>query len=423
MSTVTGFIDAVFGPSFIDHSELNLNQLVLEQVSSKTPISMCSIPGYDASYRVEHLAAETNSKLTSVAMGSAEGFSLAEAAIKTCSRAGSWVLLKNVHLAPSWLIQLEKLIYSLKPHANFRLFLTMETNPKVPVNVIRMSRVLMFEPPPGIKANLHETLSSIAPVRVAKGPNERARLYFLLGWLHSVVQERLRYSPIGWTKMYEFNDSDHEMALSTIDAWLDTAASGRSNISPSKIPWDAIRILIKDTIYGGKIDSEFDQKILDSFVNALFTPLSYETEFNLVAKREDGDKLSIPDGTKLPQFLGWVKQLPDQEPPHWLGLPGNAERVLMEAKGHSLVSRIKKLQSMSLEDELADDSLSSNDTKSQQDKLSDGTPTWMRALSASASEWIALLPEVKRLGVERCRGLIHNSQWRTLFSFFSPSPI
>ena len=43
----------------------------------------------------------------------------------------SWVLLKNVHLAPQWLVTLEKKLHTLTPHTNFRLFLTMEINPKV----------------------------------------------------------------------------------------------------------------------------------------------------------------------------------------------------------------------------------------------------------------------------------------------------
>ncbi len=63
--------------------------------------------------------------------GSAEGFNLAERAISSASKSGRWVLLKNVHLAPQWLVQLEKKLHSIVPHADFRLFLTMEINPKV----------------------------------------------------------------------------------------------------------------------------------------------------------------------------------------------------------------------------------------------------------------------------------------------------
>jgi len=64
------------------------------------------------------------------------------------------VLLKNVHLAPQWLGELEKEIYKLQLNTNFRLFLTMEINPKVPTTLLRASHVFVFEPPSGIKAAL-----------------------------------------------------------------------------------------------------------------------------------------------------------------------------------------------------------------------------------------------------------------------------
>jgi len=276
------FINVAFGENFNLYSEVNLKSIVFNETNCNTPVAFCSVPGYDVSNRIEKFAHAFNNKLVSIAMGSAEGFSSAEQAITNASKRGTWVLLKNVHLAPQWLSQLEKRMHSIKPNQNFRLFLTMETNPKVPINLLRMSRVLMFEPPPGIKANLQQTLRSIANNHRFDGPAERSRLHFLLAWLHAVVQERLRYAPLGWTKTYEFNDSDQESALDTIDFWINETSQGRSNIDPHLIPWDAIRILIKETVYGGKIDNEFDQYLLDSFVNYLFTENSYELDFPLV---------------------------------------------------------------------------------------------------------------------------------------------
>jgi hypothetical protein len=57
-----------------------------------------------------------------------------------------------------------------------------------------------------------------------KAPNERARLYFLLAWFHAVVQERLRYVPLGWAKYYEFNESDLRVACDTLDTWIESTA-------------------------------------------------------------------------------------------------------------------------------------------------------------------------------------------------------
>ncbi|CAM0135389.1 unnamed protein product [Umbelopsis sp. WA50703] len=348
LPAATIFASKVFGPEFVNNEELNLSNLVTKETSSSTPIALCSIPGYDASYRVDQMvSANSDIRCTSVAMGSAEGFTLADQAISSAVKTGSWVLLKNVHLAPSWLGSLEKKLHSLKPHRNFRLFLTMETNPKVPVNLLRLSRVLMFEPPPGIKANLQDSLRGISAAKASKGPAERSRLYFLLSWLHAVVQERLRYVPLGWSKSYEFNDADLDCAFTTIDNWLDSAANGRANISPEKIPWQAIGTLFKESVYGGRVDNDSDQDILNSFVDTLFTPHSYDIDFTLVPETSEGKAVLIPDGTRIEQFLDWVNKLPEREPPTWLGLPANAEHVLLTIKGNEMLAKVLKLKDIS----------------------------------------------------------------------------
>jgi dynein heavy chain 1 len=89
--------------------------------------------------RVEDLAIDMDQNVTSIAIGSAEGFSEAETVLNSANKIGRWVLLKNVHLAPSWLTQLEKRLHNLKPHSQFRLILTAEINPKLPTSMIKVS--------------------------------------------------------------------------------------------------------------------------------------------------------------------------------------------------------------------------------------------------------------------------------------------
>ncbi len=43
-------------------------------------------------------------------------------------------------------------------------------------------------------------------------------------WLHAVVQERLRYTPLGWAKKYEFSEADLRVACDTLDACVDATA-------------------------------------------------------------------------------------------------------------------------------------------------------------------------------------------------------
>lgn len=65
------FVNAVFGPTFsqLADQELNLADIVENEIKSNTPILMCAAPGFDASGRVDDLAAELNKQITSIAIG------------------------------------------------------------------------------------------------------------------------------------------------------------------------------------------------------------------------------------------------------------------------------------------------------------------------------------------------------------------
>lgn len=204
--TAERFVEAVFGRELFQGST-DLKDVV-DQVTATTPISLSSSPGFDASFKVDALVERTHATCANIAMGSNEGLESADKAISNAAAAGNWVLVKNVHLAPQWLQSLEKRLDTLKPHKEFRLFLSMESSPKIPVNLIRASRVLMFEQPAGVRANMKDSLSSLT-TRAGKAPVEKARVYLLLCFFHAVVQERLRYAPnLGWKGFWEFNDSD-----------------------------------------------------------------------------------------------------------------------------------------------------------------------------------------------------------------------
>ena len=117
-----------------------------------------SVPDYDVRYWVEDLMKSTGARATSAAMGSQEGFTLVIAA---ASRQGSWVQQCILDAVP--LGQLEKKLQILNPNRNSRLLLTMEANPSILVNILCRFRLIMNEPPPGVKANLLDSLQSTPP--------------------------------------------------------------------------------------------------------------------------------------------------------------------------------------------------------------------------------------------------------------------
>ena len=129
----------------------------------------------------------------------------------------------------------------------------------VQVNLLRTCTRIIFEPPAGVKAAVLRSLAAMsearrqgaraawaaliaartrAQERMNRAPAQRARVHFLLAWFHALAlvcgrggrgegaraqplmllllragQERLRYVPVGWTKPYEFSDTDRGCAV------------------------------------------------------------------------------------------------------------------------------------------------------------------------------------------------------------------
>jgi dynein heavy chain 1, cytosolic len=333
-------VAGVFGPE-IFHGVDDLGTIV-KQVNSSTPVALCSNPGFDASYKVEALVDKQHATCTNVAMGSEEGVDSADKAITSAAASGNWVLIKNVHLAPQWLQSLEKRLSALKPHPDFRLFLSMESSPKIPVNLLQGSRTLVYEQPAGMRANMKDTLTVLSD-RGTRTPVEKGRLYLLLCFLHAVLQERLRYAPtLGWKGLWEFNDSDYECCSFIIDTWIEAIAQGRSNVAPIKLPWDLIRTLVTE-MYGGKIDDEGDFSLLSQIVSKVFDPAAYEMDHELVSDPAQGQSLKVPSGTTVPDFMGWVEQLPEREPPAYLGLPADAEKLLLMGQGRDTIGNLARI--------------------------------------------------------------------------------
>lgn len=76
----------------------------------------------------------------------------------------------------------------------------------------------------------------------------------------------------------------------------------------------------------------------------LFTPHSFESDFALVANVDGvaggpgGQRhITMPDGTRRDHFLHWIESLADRQTPSWLGLPNNAEKVLLTTRGTQIL--------------------------------------------------------------------------------------
>ena len=52
------------------------------------------------------------------------------------------------------------------------------------------------------------------------------------------------------------------------------------------------------SIYGGRIDNEFDQRLLNTFLDRIFTTRSFDSEFKLAFKVDGHKDIKMPEGIR-----------------------------------------------------------------------------------------------------------------------------
>lgn len=394
------YVSLVFGSDFPWRGEIELRKNIENDTQATRAILLSSKPGFDASAQIDELALTLQKKYNSVSMGSAEGFDAAEKCLNTALKNGTWLLLRNVHLCPSWLVSVEKKLYNARDsaHPNFRLFLTSEIHPSLPVNLLRMCDIFVFEPPSGMKLSMVRTLDTVSADRMNKTPAERARLYLLLSWFHALVHERLRYVPVGWSKTYEFSQSDFRGACDVIDRWVNSVGLNRAHVAPDNIPWAAIRTTLKESVYGGRVDNEFDQELMDTLLEHVFTPDSYQNTFELV---NAGDEtLLIAEGKTKQQFMEWIHRLPSTNPPSWMGLPRSAETMVLISQGNQTLRNLQLMQDFygsetetsGTEEESMVLGTAAGNNGGDESMGEDTRPKWVQDLDRRVDAWLSLFP-------------------------------
>lgn len=106
-----------------------------------------------------------------------------------------------------------------------------------------------------------------------------------------------------------------------------------------------IRTLVRE-MYGGKVDDAGDFQQLENLVNSFLTSAAFEDEYKLVSGVEKDECLVLPSETNIQAFAEWVNRLPEREPPTYLGLPANAEKMLLVGHAKKMIEDLAKLTTL-----------------------------------------------------------------------------
>ena len=336
-SAMNTFVCEALGKKTIAPSPLSLKSLYENDTDCFTPILFITSPGSDPSDELQEFAAMEVGRqgYHELAMGGGEN-QVAIQIMKDAAEKGEWVFLKNLHLVTPWLTTLEKEFKLLSPDKRFRLWLTSEPHNKFPSILLKTSLSITYESPPGIKNNMQRTFQSWTPSFDERNLLKSQTL-FTLAWFNSVIQERRKYIPQGWSKYYEFSYGDLK-AGETILGEIIESSSG------SLPQWEIVHGLLENAIYGGRIDNNFDMKVLKTYLKQFFSSDVFQGTKKL------SNLVAVPKTSTIKDYLQFISQLPDQDSPQMFGLPPNIDRSVQRFNSQKYINVLKAITAISKED-------------------------------------------------------------------------
>ncbi|XP_058791425.1 dynein beta chain, ciliary [Phymastichus coffea] len=338
---IVAFIEEKLGARFVESRTVEFAKSY-EETSPSTPIFFILSPGVNPLKDVEDLGRKLGftsdaQNFHNVSLGQGQE-GVAELAMDNASKKGHWVILQNIHLVKKWLPLLEKKleVASEGSHSDYRVFMSAEpaSTPAghiIPQGILESSIKITNEPPTGMQANLHKALDNFTQetLEMCSKEAEFKVILFSLCYFHAVVAERRKFGPQGWNKIYPFNVGDLNISVSVLYNYLEA--------SP-KIPWEDLRYLFGEIMYGGHITDDWDRRLCVSYLEELMQPDLVDGELHLAPG------FPAPPNTDLVGFHTYIDEVLPPESPYLYGLHPNAEIGFLTTTSENLFRTVFEMQ-------------------------------------------------------------------------------
>uniref|UniRef100_A0A4W5NZY5 Dynein, axonemal, heavy chain 5 n=1 Tax=Hucho hucho TaxID=62062 RepID=A0A4W5NZY5_9TELE len=326
------YIAESLGPKYAEGVILDMEFMWAES-DKRTPMVCFLSMGSDPTENIERLAKAKGAPCRPISMGQGQEVH-ARRLLANSMADGGWLLLQNCHLGLDFLDELlESVTNTENIHDGCRVWLTTEVHPKFPINFLQSSIKFTNEPPQGMKAGLKRTYNGVTQemLEITNLPQWRPLLY-AVAFLHTTVQERRKFGPLGWNIPYEFNQADFTSSMQFVQNHLDELDVKRG------VNWSCLRYMLGEVQYGGRVTDDLDKHLLNTFTHVWFSESTFTDKFCFYKG------YTIPKAKNVPDYLLHIETLPLVDSPEVFGLHPNADITYQTNMANEILSTIINIQ-------------------------------------------------------------------------------
>jgi dynein heavy chain len=325
------------------------DKYLLALTNEKAPIIYILSPGADPSSYIRGLATAqgfTGKKFMALSLGQGMEETAYEMVMNAYSR-GYWVLLQNCDLLPKCIKNIEKKLEgeNKDPVNTFRLWMTTQPTKEFPLGLLQNALKIVTEPPAGIRNNMSDVANRVTDdqLNLCAHPAYKPLTYVLM-FLHAIILDRAKYGKIGWNVTYDFNFSDFLISFKLLNLYLSKALENNDE----NIPWDSLKYLIGEAMYGGRVTDDFDRRTLTTYLDEYMGDFLFDKNHKFYfAVTQTGFKYELyPFSDKNDLEKEKIILLPNADSPIVFGLNANAEITYYTNDAKALWVNFLKMESV-----------------------------------------------------------------------------
>lgn len=314
---------------------------IYEESANRKPVLYLLTAGSDPTMAIDELAKKRKKYPTDkVSMGEGQE-KVAREKNNAAFLTGGWVILQNSHLGIGYMQELEDvLLKTPEIDEDYRLWITCEITPRFPIGLLQIALKVTLEPPAGLKAGLSRTYTTMVSQELLdKIDHDKWRtLVFVQSFLHSIVQERRKFGPIGWCVPYEYNNSDLDACLLFLEKHVSTTVMIGQPVS-----WVTVQYMVAEAQYGGRITDDLDRELFNTYAAKWFCEDIFKSSFQFNNYPWDFN-YKIPEGIEITQFRDAIETIPPVDSPLIFGLHPNADLTYRLKEAAEMITTIIETQ-------------------------------------------------------------------------------
>jgi dynein heavy chain len=339
------YIEHAIGRSYLLVEPLDVAKLC-DEASAMVPMITVLSTGSDPTGKIQDLARKRKKVVLGISMGQGQE-PAARKLLEQGITEGIWVLLQNCHLGLSFMGECKEWVASLPKMEeaapgsvlpSFRLWITAEPHPEFPVGLLQLAIKFTNEAPAGIMAGVKNTYNWLNQDLLDSVTDPKWKtMLFALAFMHTIVQERRKFGPLGFNILYEFSQADLSACVNYMQNHLNLMETKKRPVD-----WITVNYMVCDVQYGGKITDDWDRRLFNTYGRRFLAEGCLAADFRFV---EGNETYYIPPvNPDIEVYRKYIESLPLVDDPEVFGLHANADLAYRTAQTKTTLATIQDIQ-------------------------------------------------------------------------------